>query len=37
MAGQNLSGFYEKMPERHVKPTFIKDHLSCLYDAYSNY
>ncbi|KAF3697555.1 hypothetical protein EXN66_Car013235 [Channa argus] len=33
MTRQNLSAFYEKMPERHVKPIFIKDHLGCLYDA----
>lgn len=25
--------FYEKMPKRHVKPTIIKGHLSCIYDA----
>lgn len=33
LIGQHLSGFYEKKPPRHVKPDFIKDHLSCLYGA----
>lgn len=28
-----FSGFYEKTPVRHVNHTFIKDHLSSLYDA----
>lgn len=30
---KTFSSFYEKMPERHVNPTFIKGHLSGLYDA----
>lgn len=30
---QTFLGFYEKTPERHVNHTFIKDHLSSLYDA----
>lgn len=30
---KTFSGFYEKTPERRVNLTFIKDHLSFLYDA----
>lgn len=33
MVFQNLSGFYEKIPVRCVKPTFIKDHLGSIYDT----